>query len=420
TGEGKTECTGAIQKAIDDCGEAGGGTVLVPAGCYLTGPLILRSHVWLHLEPGATLRAITDIARWPVIPAPYAGKEHEREVYQPFIYAENASDIGVTGAGTIDGSGHVWWPEQVRNEVLKNRRPRLIAPNGCTNVTLEGVTVTNSPEWTINPVCCNNVRISGLTVQNPYNSPNTDGINPDSCRNVRISDCYIDVGDDCITIKSGIEDSTRPAGLSACENISITNCTMVHGHGAVVCGSEMSGDVRNVTISNCVFQGTDRGLRFKSRRGRGGIIENIRVSNIIMDKVNTPFAVNLFYFCDAFGESRVVDKHAYPVDSSTPRIERLHFSHITARDAQFAAGVFHGLPEMPILDITLHDIDVQMDPGAVEGETIMASTVAKMRKRAFFLRHVRGFDLQSVRIDGYDGHFVDDEDVEEMTGVPEK
>src|SRR5207245_3333293 len=150
----------------------------------------------------------------------------------------------------------------------------------------------NSPAWTINPVRCENVTVHRVTIKNPADSPNTDGINPDSCRYVHISDCHIDVGDDCITIKSGIETEAEDK-RGPCENITITNCTMAHGHGAVVLGSEMSGDVRNVVISNCVFSETECGIRIKTRRGRGGVIEDVRVSNIVMSDVLLPFSVNL-------------------------------------------------------------------------------------------------------------------------------
>ena len=165
---------------------------------------------------------------------------------------------------------------------------------------IEGVTFRNSPMWTVSPLACDNVVIRAVTVINPPDSPNTDGINPDSCRNVRISDCYVDVGDDCITIKSGKEDDARRE-LRACENIAVTNCTLLHGHGGVVIGSEISGSVRNVAISNCIFVGTDRGIRIKARRGRGGVVEDIRASNLVMDGVHCPIVVNLFYGCGAWG-----------------------------------------------------------------------------------------------------------------------
>lgn len=405
-GDGKTVNTAAIQNAIDSCHRAGGGVVLVPRGCFVSGPLTLRGNVRLHLEPGAVLRAVSDISSWPVIPDPYSGKKGERDVYQPFIYAENVSNIGIGGAGVIDGSGEVWWAGE-RDNTLEYRRPRLIAPSGCSRVSIEGLKLINSQQWTVNPVCCNDVSIHGLTINNPEDSPNTDGINPDSCKNVRIFDCHIDVGDDCIAVKSGTEDSIRPAELAACENLAISDCVMAHGHGAVVCGSEMSGDIRNLTISNCIFKGTERGLRFKSRRGRGGIIENIRAYGIVMDSVQTPFVANLFYKCGLKDAPRVTDLSPHPVGADTPRIERLRFSHITARNAQFAAGVFNGLPEMPLRDIALQDVDIHFDMDAPPGETCAALTVPRMSRRAFFCRYTDNLSLRSVRVERHAGPFID-------------
>ena len=250
------------------------------------------------------------------------------------ISGENLDNVAITGRGTIDGRGQMWW-EMMRQleSSMKIIRPRLIRLVDCRNVLVEGVTLTNSPAWTLNPLACDNVSIRGLTVINPPDSPNTDGINPDSCRNVRISDCHIDVGDDCVTIKSGSEDQPRRE-YRACENIVVTNCTMMHGHGGVVIGSEMSGGVRNVAISNCTFVGTDRGIRIKSRRGRGGVVEDIRVSNIVMDRVLCPLAINLFYGCGAWDDPKVLDKSPKPVDETTPRFRRLRFQqhHCTASE----------------------------------------------------------------------------------------
>ena len=151
----------------------------------------------------------------------------------------------------------------------------------CTNVRLEGITCRNSASWTVHPLVCDNVTVDGITIANPPDSPNTDGINPEACSNVRIANCHIDVGDDCITIKSGKEHepfrSSRP-----CENITVTGCTMLHGHGGVVIGSETAGGVRHVAIANCVFDGTDRGIRIKTCRGRGSAVEHVSVSNVVM------------------------------------------------------------------------------------------------------------------------------------------
>ncbi|HCE42107.1 MAG TPA: endopolygalacturonase [Lentisphaeria bacterium] len=414
-GDGRTVNTEAIQRTIDVVAQAGGGTVLVPSGHFICGPLALRSNVFLHLEAGALLQAHRVIEGWPIIKDLYPAELNNGRssdagsVCHPFIYAENSSNIGITGNGIINGSGEVWWPH-VKTGKIGNRRPRLIVFAGCDNVLLDGFRAENSPQWTINPVCCENVVIRGLTVFNPPDSPNTDGINPDSCRHVRISGCHIDVGDDCITLKSGTETACRPAERRACENIIISECLMLHGHGAVVIGSEMSGGVRNVVISNCIFNGTDRGIRFKSRRGRGGIVENVRVQSIVMDDVKTPIVANLFYVCGARGEARVADLHAYPVDETTPRMERLHFSQITAKRAHHAAVFLYGLPEMPIKDVMLNEIDIQMSPDAKEGDADMAIMIPKMKRRAFFARHVSGLSLCSVKVEGFEGPFIDAQD----------
>ena len=164
---------------------------------------------------------------------------------------------------------------------------------------IEGISIVNSPSWTINPVRCNNVIVDKVIIRNPKDSPNTDGINPDSCKNVHISNCHIDVGDDCIAIKAGIEKSIYRV---SCENVVISNCTFIHGHGAVVIGSDTTGDIRNITVSNCVFENTDRGIRLKTRRGRGGIVEDICVSNIIMKDVKSPFVLHQYYFCGDGGK----------------------------------------------------------------------------------------------------------------------
>jgi polygalacturonase len=231
-------------------------------------------------------------------------------------------------------------------------RPPMIQPVDCKNVLIEGVSIKNPPFWTINPVYCENLTVQGITITNPDHSPNTDGINPDACRYVHISNCHLSVGDDCITIKSGRDEDGRRVGR-ACENITITNCTMLDGHGGVVIGSEMSGDVRKVTISNCVFDGTDRGIRLKSMRGRGGIVEEIRVDNIVMKNIaREAFRLNMFYH-------PTPDE---PVSERTPRFRNIHFSNITVSESNIA-GTLLGLPEMPIENITFNDINIQAKEG---------------------------------------------------------
>jgi len=211
------------------------------------------------LEAGAVLLGSQNVDDFPLWTSDWEGPASTTRA--ALINGENLDNVAITGRGTIDGRGQMWWRMMRQLESsMKIIRPRLIRLVDCRNVLFEGVTLTNSPAWTLNPLACDNVMIRGLTVINPPDSPNTDGINPDSCRNVRISDCHIDVGDDCVTIKSGSEDQPRRE-YRACENVVVTNCTMIHGHGGVVIGSEMSGGVRNVAISNCTFVGTDRGIR---------------------------------------------------------------------------------------------------------------------------------------------------------------
>ena len=395
-GDGQTLDSPAIQAAIDACSHAGGGTVYFPAGNYVTGSLFLRDNITLQIDAGATLLGSADENDYPVIRARWEGVE--RETYAPVVTGNNLHNIAITGRGTINGRGAPWW-ERHRAKALQYPRPRLISFESCANVLIEGVTLTNSPSWTINPVRCENVTVDKVTIVNPPDSPNTDGINPDSCRNVHISNCHVDVGDDCVTIKSGTEAAGRE-NLSPCENITVTNCTMVHGHGGVVIGSEMSGSVRNVVISNCIFVGTDRGIRLKSRRGRGGIVEDIRVTNIVMQDVLCPFTMNLYYHIGVKGNKDIADKRPHPVDEGTPRFRRIHFSHITARAAKYAAAFLYGLPEMPLEDVSFDDISISMSPDAPAGEPDMADDIEPMQRAGFFVRHARRLRLRDVEITG--------------------
>jgi polygalacturonase len=410
-GDGQALDTPAIQAAIDACHQQGGGTVSVSAGRYVTGSIFLRDNITLHLEAGAVLLGSEDVADYPIINGRWEGAE--QPTYASLITGTNLRNIAVVGRGTIDGRGTHWW-RRFTDKTLAYPRPRLIAFANCDNVLIEGITAINSPSWTIHPVRCENVTIHGVSIINPADSPNTDGINPDSCRMVRVSNCYISAGDDCVTIKSGVE--TEEADKRApCENVTITNCTMARGHGGVVIGSEMSGGVRNVVISNCVFVGTDRGLRFKSRRGRGGVAEDIRISNIVMTDVLCPITMNLYYACGAWGDATVSDKRPQPVTGSTPQFRRIHLGHITARDVKYAAAFLYGLAEMPVEDITLSDISISLSPDAEAGYPEMADDMELMQRAGVFVRNARGLRLDHVEVSGQSGaafRVIDSSDVE--------
>jgi polygalacturonase len=410
-GDGQTLDTQAIQAAIDACAAQGGGTVGLPAGRYHSGSLFLRSNITLLLEAGAVLLGSENPADYPLIDSRWEGRE--QRTHAALIAGRDLRNVAIVGRGTIDGRGAGWWQRQ-HQRTLDHPRPRLISLAYCSNVLIEGITAINSPSWTIHPVCCDNVVVEKVTIDNPAHSPNTDGINPDSCSNVRIANCYISAGDDCITIKSGIE-TEDPERRWPCRNITITNCTMANGHGGVVIGSEMSGDVRNVVIANCVFVGTDRGIRLKSRRGRGGIVEDVRASNIVMTDVLCPFTMNLYYAPGAWGDQLVADKRPQPVGAGTPRFRRIHLSQITAREVKVAAGFLYGLPEMPVEDISLSDISIALAADAEPGYPDMADDLELMQRAGLFVRHARGLRLHNVEVSGQAGpalRLIESADVE--------
>ena len=402
-GDGQTLDSPAIQSAIDACSALGGGTVYLPAGQYLTGSLFLRNNISLHLDPGAVILGSENPDDYPVIHSRWEGKH--QDTYAPLITGQNLNNVSVIGRGTIDGRGAIWWQAK-KDGTLAHPRPRLISFSDCANVLIEGITAINSPSWTINPVHCQNVNIRGITIINPADSPNTDGINPDSCRLVRISDCFVSVGDDCITIKSGTEHEA-PDRYAPCRDITITNCTLERGHGGVVIGSEMSGGVKNVVISNCVFIGTDRGIRIKTRRGRGGVVEDIRVSNLIMDGVLCPFTMNLYYHIGVRGNTEISDKNPRSVDDSTPRLRRIHFSHITAREVKHAAGFLYGLAEMPLEDISFTDVSISISEEADSGYPEMADDIPIMSQAGFFIRNAYHLRLDNVEVTGQVGEAFD-------------
>ncbi|HOG45542.1 MAG TPA: glycoside hydrolase family 28 protein [Anaerolineae bacterium] len=398
-GDGRALDTPALQAAIDACSRAGGGTVYVAAGRYITGSLVLHSDIVLHIAAGAALVGSEDEADYPLIRTRWEGIECEG--HAPLIGGSGLRNVAVSGRGTIDGRGAGWW-QRAREGRLRYPRPRLVSFDRCTNLLIEGLMLVDSPSWTIHPLRCENVTVDKVTIVNPADSPNTDGINPDSCRQVRIANCHIDVGDDCIAIKSGVETAGR-AALAPCEAVTIANCTMLHGHGGVVIGSEMSGSVRRVVIANCVFIGTDRGLRLKSRRGRGGVVEDVRAVNIVMHDVLCPFTMNLYYHIGMKGNKDIADRWPHPVTEGTPRIRRIHFGHITARGVRYAAAYLDGLPEMPLEDISFSDIAISMAGDGPAGPPEMADGVEPMQRAGLFIRCASGLRLHNVEVSGHVG-----------------
>lgn len=394
--------TEAFRSACEALRDAGGGVLTVPPGDYTTGPIRLYSHTTLEIRSGAVLRFLRDREAYPLIDLEFEGIPGKG--YMPCLFAEDAEDITVTGHGILDGQGDRWW-DMVRKRVLDHPRPYLICFSRCHHVVLENVALRNSPCWTVHPLRCSNVVCRGLNIVNPWDSPNTDGINPDCSSDVRILDCTIDVGDDCIAIKSGTEDTPDPLPS---ERVLIANCHFLHGHGGIVLGSEMSGGIRNILVSNCIFYETDRGIRLKTRRGRGGSVEGLRVSSLTMDRVMCPFVFNMYYFCGKDGKTeRVRSKEPLPVSGTTPILRDVSVSDVTVSHCSACAGFFYGLPEMPVEGVTLRDVTVIMDPEGKPDRPAMMDGCPEMSRRGFFLRNAKNVDIRGVRVLNADGPAVD-------------
>jgi len=375
-GDGKTLVTEALQTAIDRLSGQGGGRLTLPAGVWLTGPLTLKSHIELHLQSGAILLFSPDTLLYPMRETIFEGRPALRR--QSPISAYEATDIAITGQGVINGSGHYWRPlkKAKTNEAQWNaitalpgklESERLFVPEGsrsttrpvmlqlgsCRRVALEGVTFMNSPAWCLHLLMCRDVTLNGLRVQNPEFAQNGDGLDLESCRRAVIRDCVFDVGDDAICMKSGKDEAGRRRGIPT-EEVIIRDCTVFSGHGGFVIGSEMSGGVRNVSVARCQFIGTDTGLRFKSTRGRGGIVEDIFIRDIAMTDIKgDAINFNLYYFSGKEGRD---DK--LPVDETTPQFRRITMENISCGSCTRACSIV-GLPEMPVRDVTMRNIHIQ-------------------------------------------------------------
>ena len=408
-GDGTTKCTDAFAKAIDAAARAGGGRVVVPAGSYLTGPIVLKSHVELHVADGAVVRFSRDHNDYPLVQTDWEGLPDVR-CMSP-IWGEQLVNVAITGKGTFDGQGDAWrpvkrkkttpqqweqlvgsggalnqagdvwypttgardgerWAAKVRRSgnwrpqdfapAREALRPNLVKLTNCRQVLLDGPTFTNSAAWNVHLLLCQNVTVRNVTILNPWWSQNGDALDIDACRDVTVEHSLFDAGDDAICIKSGKDEPGRRRGVP-CENVAVRNCTVLHGHGGVTIGSEMSGGVRNVSVTNCLFRGTDIGLRFKTTRGRGGVVENVDVSNVAMHDIrHEAISLNMYYFA----KDPLKDGSPEPVSERTPVFRGFHFRNITC-DGAARAIELRGLPEMPVERITLENIRMRAHEGAL-------------------------------------------------------
>ncbi|MGD9931592.1 MAG: glycoside hydrolase family 28 protein [Mangrovibacterium sp.] len=410
-GDGSVLSTGAFASAIKACSAAGGGVVLVPSGLWLTGPITLKSNVNLHLQNGALIQFTADLDQFPLVESFFEGLSEVR--CQSPINGNDLENVAITGKGIIDGNGghwrqvkkekltegqwnklvasggvvvrgNRWYPSEAsmignekkellpKERTLENMepfkhylRPVMVSLVNCTKVLLEGVTFQNSPAWNVNPLMCEHITLRDLNIRNPWFSQNGDGLDLESCRIGQVINCNFDVGDDAICIKSGKDEEGRKRGKPT-ELIVIRDCTVYHGHGGFVVGSEMSGGVRKMFVSNCTFIGTDCGLRFKSLRGRGGAVEDIYMENIRMTNIPTEaIRFNLFYGGkspeeDPMTGDVVIDE--IPVDEKTPAFRNMHFRNIVCDGAEKAI-MMQGIPEMPVENLLFENMKIRSKEG---------------------------------------------------------
>ena len=418
-GDGVAMNTEAFAAAIGELASRGGGRLVVPAGIWRTGPIELKSHIELYVDKDAIVVFDPDQDLYPIIDTNFEGLD-VRRCLSP-INATGATDIAITGGGIIDGSGEFWrevkrvkvsdnqWKEILQRGGLVSEdgkvwfpdegyqaaratagslnypdpsldeqyiktflRPVMVSLRECERVLLKDCTFQNSPCWNIHPLWCKDVVIQDIIVRNPHYSANGDGIDIDACENVILTGSSFDVGDDAICIKSGKDADGRNHGKK-CRNLIIADCTVYHGHGGFVVGSEMSGGVENIRVSNCRFIGTDVGLRFKSARGRGGVVKDIWCDHIYMkDIVTYGIVFNLYYAGVAATEmSKDGSGDIQPVDETTPEFRDFHFSDITCAGADQAVFV-NGIPEMPVRNLAVRNSTFTAKKGA---ETHFAENV---------------------------------------------
>jgi polygalacturonase len=396
-GDGVSKDTAAIQAAIEACAGRRGGTVRLVAGTYLSGPIVLKSNIRLQIDKGATLQGSADHADYP------AKTEFRAPGLQSLVSATDASNVSIAGEGTIDGAGESWWlmARTITNSGVlgsDHPRPRLVVFDHCKHILVEGVTLQNSPMWQLVPYYSDDVTIRNLKILAPANSPNTDAIDPFSSSNVRIEHVFADVGDDNIAIKSGAIGSPGPDAPS--RDITISDCTFLHGHGLSV-GSEIAGGARNIRAVRIHFDGTDNGIRVKANRDRGNDVGPLTFRDIEMKDVKNALIISEYYpkVLPHDGET------AQPVTRLTPHFHDITLENVSASGST-SAGAIVGLPEAPISGVVLRNVKIGAQHGltisyaAVSGESVTievaeGQAIAKQVGAAISLRQSSPIGLET-------------------------
>jgi polygalacturonase len=357
-GDGASKDTAAIQRAIDSCAKDGGGTVRLAAGTYLSAPIVLKDNITFELEKGAVLLGSPDHSDYP------EKTEFRAPGLQSLVSATNVSNVAITGEGVIDGNGETWWEmaRAVKGAGIlgtDHPRPRLVVFDHCKHVRIEGVTIQNSPMWQVVPYYSDDVTIRNVRVLAPAHSPNTDAVDPFSSSHVAIDHLYADVGDDDIAIKSGAINSPGPDDPS--RDITITDCTFLHGHGLSV-GSEIAGGAQNIRAERIHFEGTDNGIRVKANRDRGNDVGNLEFHDIQMKDVKNAIIISEYY-------PKILppdEETAQPVTRLTPHFHDIVLENVSAENSA-SDGAIVGLPESPVLNVTLRNVKLSGKHGLTVG-----------------------------------------------------
>lgn len=414
--DGSKDVTTLLQSLIDKASK--NALIIIEEGKYLFTTLRLKDDITLHLKKGAILSASINQDDYKEIEGEIllennevfqlgTWEGHPSRMKESMILGINNKNVKIIGEGIIDGNAQLatWWQDFKSKPYA---RPHLVFLNHCQNITIQGVELRNSPQWTVHPYFCKNINMYDFKINNPKISPNTDGINPQCCNGVNIIGVRFSLGDDCIALKSG-KMYIGKKYKEPTQNVVIRNCLMQYGHGAVVLGSEMSGGLKNITVERCIFDHTDRGLRIKTRRGRGDtcIVDGIEFNNIKMTNVLNPLVINMFYFCDPDGKTEYVySKEKLPVDDRTPYLGKFTFKNIIATECEQSAGYFYGLPEMPIEEIVIEDSYFSFKDEASSGTPAMMSFAEVCCKNGFIFRNVKKVKIKDVELVGYVGEKV--------------
>ncbi|MCM1385887.1 MAG: glycoside hydrolase family 28 protein [Bacillus sp. (in: Bacteria)] len=425
-GDGVSDDTNFIQAAIMACPPKS--RVLVPKGKYKITSIFLKSGINLEIAKGAELLAETDRNRFVKFPGLIESYDEKEEynlgtwegnplpMFAGIVSGIGVSDVKLYGEGIINGcaSKDNWWNNpKVMNGAF---RPRMLFLNHCERIQVQGLTFCNSPAWVIHPYFSNELMFAGLKVKNPQTSPNTDGLDPESCRKVEIAGVHFSLGDDCIAVKSGKVYMGKKHKTPS-EDVHISHCLMEDGHGAVTVGSEIGAGVRNMVVEKCRFSHTDRGLRIKTRRGRGedSILDEIIFRDIEMNHVMTPFTANAFYFCDPDGRTEYVQsREPYPVDERTPAMKHFLFENIHAENCHVAAAFFEGLPEQKIEKIEMRNCAISFTGDAKSDVPIMSNGVEACMKKGLHAVNVEHLLLENVTIEGVDGEELELQGVDKV------